>query len=624
MLDHQLEQHDCLIHAETDTANAGNLIERARSRGLTTGLVMDGVLEFANTCINPRVAPKFLRSAPADTVFALGEHDRSILESLGNEAIATGLPRIDAFRQRCVHATDRQPQGLLVATANQAWFDDASRDRLLAALEDLRSESKRRELQVRWRVSEEVARLLQVERDTLPLTDSLDSAETVITSASTLAIESMLSGKATAIIHPHPWPLWIPSAAIYRGRSVPGMGEYVIQPDMRPANEAAMRSIAQAVHADDAIDTHNLSNLLDAILAPDSKLILHQEEILGRTVTTDSLDRIAACISAKDNARSPSTVTTRIDESVENQRYTQALQTLRDAGCARIGLVTNAIATPELESIVRRHSDEFIGFVMPGPVDDEVFLGRPACEHSQVKVRFQPNALLVTSADAMAHVLAGVLWNCPIDTDRIHCPDDPELPSIVADSLSTARDLLHRGDVRTTLPPGICEGLDSWTTDLVLEGDPPSMILLEGTEDDFAIYARSHRIRSKGTLVRSLRWHEHELASPERYSELIDARPGKRFGIYGAGLHTRRLLTHSKTTRTPKLIIDDQAMPGQQIQGLPVVPPNDPQITGLNTIVISSRLYEDRLWSRAERFRDAGIETIRLHDQTTQMHDRLC
>lgn len=623
--DHQLKQHDILIHAESDTRLVGELVERSRSRGLSTALVMDGVLEFANTFLNPRVSTNFLRPAPADTVLALGEHDRRILAALGNNTIATGLPRIDAFRSECATVPSHEPRALLVATANQPWFDDDSRNRLLVSLEDIRNESIRRNLPVRWRVSEEVARSLKVERDIIPLADSLASAAAVLTSASTLAIESMLSGRATAIFHPHPWPLWIPIAAIYRGRASARTGEYRIQAEMQPANDAAMRSIAEAVDADDVHDTHDLSALLDSILAPDSRFPWLQERILERTVMTDSTDRIASCISKQHQARIPTIETAQAVEPVKYEKYARALKQLRDSGSSRVALVTNAIPTPELVTIACEHGDNFIGFVMPGSdVDGEYFLGRPACGHRQVQGRFQPDALLVTSSDAMTHALAGVLWNCPIGADRVCCPDDPELPFIVADSLLLIRARLQQGEVRTTLPTGICDGLCASTPHLVLGGDPPSMILLEGTEDDFAIYARSYSLRSQGTLIRSLRWHEQELASPERYSELLDGLQGKRFGIYGAGLHTHRLLTHASSPRTPELIIDDHAISGQQFEGIPVVSPNDPQIIGLDAIVISSRLYEDRLWTRAERFRDAGIETIRLYNTATQMHDRLC
>ena len=624
VLDRQLRQHDMLIHAESNAANVGDLVRRARTEGLVCALVMDGVAEYANTFLNPRVGADFLRPAPADIVFALGEHDRCILEALGNHAIATGLPRIDAFRLDHEQIQEHVSHGLLVASANQAWFEDDSRDRLLASLENIRHESKRRGLSVRWRVSEEIARQLRVERDTKPLAESLASTSAVLTSASTLAIEAMLIGKATAIIHPHPWPLWIPTPAIYRGPSVRDCGTHRLPTEVKRANDAAMRSISAMIGTGGTLDTDRLSAVLDAILCEQSQANTQKQSIVRHTVTTDSTQRIAECLSEPHKQQATSPIALSVQDPDGAQWYSEAVEILRAAGASRIALITNTVPTHELELIAQHDADDIIGFVVPGTPDDELFLSRPTFGYAQLRDRARPDALIVTSPDDITHVLAGTLWSCPTNLDRVRCPQDPELPRIVNESLNQARACLVYGDVRTTLPPGICDGLRSCSATSVLEDTPPAMILLQGSEEDFTIYARSRQFRTLGTIVRSLRWHEQELASPERYREIIHALPDSSFAIYGAGLHTQRLLTYAQTEHRPACIIDDRAEPHQRLGGIPVVTGDDSRVAEVRSIILSSRQHEDRLWSHSQRFRDAGIETFPLYHEASQLHDRLC
>ena len=55
---------------------------------------MDGITEYRNTFENPRVEHDFLRPAPVDVVACAGRVDERHLRGLGNDAIATGLPRL--------------------------------------------------------------------------------------------------------------------------------------------------------------------------------------------------------------------------------------------------------------------------------------------------------------------------------------------------------------------------------------------------------------------------------------------------------------------------------------------------------------------------------------------------
>jgi hypothetical protein len=94
-------------------------------------------------------------------------------------------------------------------------MDGDALGRVQHMLAELRDETIARGLRVRWRIDAALARTLGVDPDTAPLADTLAGATATITTASTLAVESMLAGVPTAVAHPHPWPLWVPAAWVW-------------------------------------------------------------------------------------------------------------------------------------------------------------------------------------------------------------------------------------------------------------------------------------------------------------------------------------------------------------------------------------------------------------------------
>lgn len=190
----------------------------ARERNIPTVLLADGVVEYANTYRNPWLGPAHLQHTPHDLVLAMGPLQARILEQLGNRVITTGLPRLDGFEQRIAEArkhTDRN-QWLLVATALTPAMDGDALARVQHMLHAVRDEANRRDLPVRWRIAPQLADALGVPIDTAPLTESLAGTKATLTTASTLAVESMLAGVPTAVAHPHPWPLWVPAAWVWQ------------------------------------------------------------------------------------------------------------------------------------------------------------------------------------------------------------------------------------------------------------------------------------------------------------------------------------------------------------------------------------------------------------------------
>jgi glycosyltransferase involved in cell wall biosynthesis len=189
-------------------------LRMARRVGAKTVLMMDGLTDWRNMNVNPLVGDSFLRPAPVDLICCSGLVDCRVLSTFGNTAVATGLPRIDAaFGQTVpVHV----PGPVLVATANNPAFNQDERDRLLQSLRELKQASQWARCRLVWRLTDGLADELGVKNQQGPLARILDDCGSVITTASTLQVESMRAGKPTAILHPHDTPIWQPAAFVWQ------------------------------------------------------------------------------------------------------------------------------------------------------------------------------------------------------------------------------------------------------------------------------------------------------------------------------------------------------------------------------------------------------------------------
>jgi glycosyltransferase involved in cell wall biosynthesis len=291
-----------IVHVEGVVARATGVRRAAARTGTPLVLLMDGVLEYANTFLNTGAGPTFLRPCPADVVFCAGPHDRAILRALGNRAVATGLPRLEAFTA-CVRQSQAcaTPRGLMIATANTPSFTFGGRVRLLKSLDSIRTALARRGVPVRWRIAGELAADLGVEVDGRPLAESLSSVRGVITTASTLAVEAMLAGKPTGVLHPHPWPLWLPSAWVHRGDAFDGMDEdsdrvQEAADAAAAANAAAEASGTRAAKGVRPYESFSAGDLVDSLLAPSNELMELQERFKRVLCRREASSRVAeAC-----------------------------------------------------------------------------------------------------------------------------------------------------------------------------------------------------------------------------------------------------------------------------------------------------------------------------------------
>lgn len=194
----------------------------ARRRGVPTLLLMDGVVEYRNTFVNPDVPERYLRPAPVDAIACAGEIDRARLWSWGNVAVATGLPRIAAAFPKVLPLNDLQSTRVLVATARRPAFDAAERQRLAAALRDVRAAAQEAGWgdRVVWRLTAGLDEELGVANDTRPLRECLADCRGVLTTPSTLLLEAMAAGRACGILHPQDGPLWQEAMGEWRGADV--------------------------------------------------------------------------------------------------------------------------------------------------------------------------------------------------------------------------------------------------------------------------------------------------------------------------------------------------------------------------------------------------------------------
>ncbi|MEM1184389.1 MAG: glycosyltransferase family 4 protein [Planctomycetota bacterium] len=211
------------------------VIRLAGEAKIPVGLLMDGVVEWRNTFCNPRTMadPLFLRPAPASRVLCATEADAILLRAMGNDAVATGLPRLDAISPAPLPEAPK----LLVATARTPAFDDAERRRLVRDLGRIKSATDHLGVEVIWRLSARLHLELGVDADTAPLAESLANASAVVTTPSTLALEARLAGRVTALLDPHAAPAWVRADALWR-----------------PVPEASKSQIAELANAETSLD----------------------------------------------------------------------------------------------------------------------------------------------------------------------------------------------------------------------------------------------------------------------------------------------------------------------------------------------------------------------------------
>ncbi|MEO1009093.1 MAG: hypothetical protein AAFX79_11020 [Planctomycetota bacterium] len=280
----------------------------AQHRGTPTVLLADGVVDFATTYLNPWMGRRFMRPAPQDVVLALGPLQVRLLEAMGNRVVRTGLPRLDGLRERVEAARPHTlNRWLLVATANTPALDAAARSRILSALAQLREEAARREIAVRWRLTGDLGERLGVRVDRAPLADALAGAWGVASTASTLVVEAMLAGVPTGVVHPHPWPLWVPAALQWTPRGDAAAEDDRIAQAIGRATaavSAAESGIASALGNHDPC-VGGADQMLDRLASFGPAEFAAQDRLFGLLHTRDAAKRVADALVDEHDCAQP-------------------------------------------------------------------------------------------------------------------------------------------------------------------------------------------------------------------------------------------------------------------------------------------------------------------------------
>ncbi|MFK7769283.1 MAG: hypothetical protein AB8B55_18825 [Mariniblastus sp.] len=196
-------------------------------------ILTDGILEYRNTWENPNVADgAFFKPLMGHKLACIGRAQARTLESWGNagKCEVVGMPRLDAaYDEEYLPVQNDGPFRLLVATANTPAFTPEQRSKVIQSIRHLEERIEfgapvgGREIEVTWRLTDglhdELALKKQdqdqeqiAEMASVPLSDAIELADAVITTPSTLYLESVMKHRPTAILDYSNSPTYVPSS----------------------------------------------------------------------------------------------------------------------------------------------------------------------------------------------------------------------------------------------------------------------------------------------------------------------------------------------------------------------------------------------------------------------------
>jgi hypothetical protein len=190
-------------------------------------ILSDGILEYRNTWEHPDlVEGSIFQPLFGHKLACIGRGQARVVESWGNpgKCEVVGLPRLDDVDPANVKPVqDSGPFRVLIATANTPAFDDHQRASVVEALNQIKkwisanASVAGRPIEVHWRLSDGLESEIGVGDDIdpeerPPLGGVLENVDAVITTPSTLYLESILRRRPTAILDFYNSPHYISPA----------------------------------------------------------------------------------------------------------------------------------------------------------------------------------------------------------------------------------------------------------------------------------------------------------------------------------------------------------------------------------------------------------------------------
>ena len=190
-------------------------------------ILADGILEYRNTWDHPEIPDGSLfQPACGHKISCVGRGQARVMESWGNigKCEVVGLPRFDPITLATPPPLPSNDTfRILVATANTPSFTDAQRETVIASLKEVRQwqlankELNGRPVEFVWRLTDELEQPTGLEPheyaagpdDELPLGEVIARSHAVITTPSTLYLESVVQQRPTAILDFHNCPPYV-------------------------------------------------------------------------------------------------------------------------------------------------------------------------------------------------------------------------------------------------------------------------------------------------------------------------------------------------------------------------------------------------------------------------------
>lgn len=205
-----------------------NALRRVYDQGRIPILILaDGILEYRNIWEHPELADGCIfQPIVGHKLACIGQGQTRTVESWGNvgKCESIGLPRLDQLADQPPPAIAKSGNfRILIATANTPAFTQQQRASVVESLEHIRnrltanSKVNGRDVDVTWRLTDGLAEEIGVaatedSTELPPLSEVIDQVDAVITTPSTLFLESILKKRPTAILDFHNTPHYVHSA----------------------------------------------------------------------------------------------------------------------------------------------------------------------------------------------------------------------------------------------------------------------------------------------------------------------------------------------------------------------------------------------------------------------------